>query len=390
MKSKMFTVLALISLLTENGLAQLPQKQKPDTVKIETLDLNKLQNIVTDIRTENTKLQGRLQTLEGTVTKDNLNKIVKQANIEKFKSDIKVLKKRYEAGENVLYHIIKETNQFNLSYKQLVLQSQFSLLVNPMTYPEFTTPLKTTLNSLKDKKPMPDIAQDLSNLSTTVPYLNNPIVNSGLSIVSYFIAKYNKKSEIDNLNFGKMMCVLNFISSAETEYKANVATVKSLSDKVDNYNRKLKDFFDLYLKSINYTAGYDAYIKAKTEQGNDFLSTTRDPFFNSILLDTTRIGIFNYSSDKDDNVAFYIEQVKFQLSEYESLLLDIENSINGYEKFTVGLASIANASCDGVRNTTKNTFTTITENVTGVKTAFNIVNKENKVPADQKRILFGL
>jgi hypothetical protein len=382
---KILTILAVILLTFGQVIAQ-----TDSTKKVENLDLNKLQNIVTDIKDENTKLQGRLQVLEGSVTKDNLNRVLKTANIEKFKSDMNVLEKRYEAGENVLYHIIKETNQFNLSYKQLVLQSQFGALVNPMSYPEFTTPLKTTLNSLKDKKPMPDIAQDLSNLSTTVPYLNNPVVNSGLSIVSYFIAKYNKKSKIDNQNFVKMMCVLNFITTAETEYKVNVSTIKTLRDKIDNYNKKLKDFFDLYLQSIGYTAGYDAYITSKTTQGNDFLNPTRESYFNTLLTDTTKIGIINYSTSKDDNVSYYIEQVKFQLSEYESLLLDIENSINGYEKFTTDLSNLAISSCDGVKNQTKDTFNAISDNVADVKKAFNIVNKENKVPADQKRILFGL
>jgi len=359
-------------------------------IKVENLDLNKLQNIVTEIKDENTKLQSRLQDLEGSVTKDNLNKVLKTANVEKFKSDMNVLEKRYEAGENVLYHIIKETNNFNLSYKQLVLQSQFGILVNPMTYPEFTTPLKTTINSLKDKKPMPDIAQDLSNITSIVPYLDNPIVNSGLSIVSYFIAKFNKKNDIDNQNFEKMMCVLNFISTADTEYKVNVSTIKTLRDKIDNYNKKLKDFFDLYLQSIGYTAGYDAYILSKTTQGNDFLNHTRLSYFNTILIDTTKIGIINYSTSKDDNVSYYIEQVKFQLSEYESLLLDIENSINGYDKFIRDLSIIANSSCDGVKNQTKEPIKVINENVADVKTAFNIVSKENKVPADLKRILFGL
>jgi len=382
---KNLTILAIILLTIGQAIAQTDR-----TKKVENLDLDNLQNIVTDIKEENTKLQGRLEVLEGSVTKDNLNKVLKLANIEKFKSDMNVLEKRYEAGENVLFHIIRETNQFNLSYKQLVLQSQFDALVNPMSYPEFTTPLKTTLNSLKDKKPMPDIAQDLSNLSSAVPYLNNPVVNSGLSIVSYFIAKYNKKSEIDNQNFGKMMCVLNFITTAETEYKVNVSNIKTLSDKIDNYNKKLKDFFDLYLQSIGYTAGYDAYITSKGNQGSDFLNNTREFYFNTILTDTTKIGIINYSTNKDDNISYYIEQVKFQLNEYESLLLDIDNSINGYEKFTTELSKLANSSCDGVKNQTKDTFKAINDNVAGVKQAFYTVNKENKVPADLKRILFGL
>ncbi|RXJ50425.1 hypothetical protein [Gelidibacter gilvus] len=362
-----------------------------DTIKkIENLDLNKLQNIVTDIKVENTNLQKRLESLEGSVTKDNLNKVLKTANIEKFKSDMNVLDKRFEAGENVLYHIIKETNNFNLSYKQLVLQSQFGALINPMTYPEFTTPLKTTLNSLKDRKPIPDISQDLSNISSTVPYLSNPVVNSGLSIVSYFIAKYNNKSAINNQNFDKMMCVINFITTAETDYKVNVSTIKTLRDKIDNYNIKLKGFFDLYLQSIGYNSGYDAYITSKTTHGNNFLNQTRESFFNSILSDTTKIGIINYSTNKDDNVSYYIEQVKFQLSEYESILLDIENSINGYEKFTNDLSETANSSCAGVKNQTKDTFKVINDNISDVKLAFNIVNKENKVPADLKRVLFGL
>lgn len=389
MKTSLTLLLAILVFNVNSSFAQ-PEAEQDSTYQIENLDLNNLQNIVTGIKDENSKLQERLQTLESGVTKDNLNKIIKSANIEKFKSDINVLQKRYEAGENVLYHIIKETNQFNLSYKQLVLQSQFSALVNPMNYPEFTTPLTTTLNSLKDKKPVPDIAQDLSNLSSAVPYLDNPVVNSGLSIVSYFIAKYNKKSKIDNENFGKMMCVLNFISTAEGQYNTNVSTVIMLSNKIDNYNKKLKEFFNLYLISIGYTAGYDAYITSKTTQGNDYLNPTRESFFNSMLSDTTKIGIINYTSDKDDNVSYYIEQVKFQLNEYEALLLDIENSISQYDDFVTNLSTMAESSCDGVKNKTAESFSTIKSNVSGVKKAFEVVNTENRVPADQKRILFGL
>lgn len=387
------TLLMAICLLTIYTTA-IAQKVKSDTQEeideVENLDLNKLQNIVTDIKDENQKLQDRLQSLESNLTKDNLNKIIKSANIVKFKSDLSVLVKRYEAGENVLYHIIKETNQFNLSYKQLVLQSQFHRLINPMSYPEFSVPLRSSINSLSDKKPMGNIAQDFSNISSRIPFLNNPFINSGVSIVSFFIAKYNKKSKISNENFAKMMCVLNFITSTEADYKLNVNIINSLSNKIDNYNKKLKDFFNLYLKSIGYSKGYDSYIDNKINMGSDFFLPTRDRFVNNILSDTTKIGIINYATNKDDNVSYYIEQVKFQLSEYESLLLDIENSIINYEKFIKRVSSNADNSCSSVKGRTRSTFKNINKNIESVKRAFIIVNKENKVPADQKRILFGL
>lgn len=383
------TLLILICFIASINIS-IGQEMDSKIEKVENLDLNKLQDIVTDIKDENLKLENRLQSLEGSLTKDNLNKIIKSANIMKFKSDINVLIKRYEAGENVLYHIIKETNQFNLSYKQLVLQSQFARLINPMSYPEFSTPLRSTLNSLNDKKPMGNISQDFSNISSQIPFLSNPFINSGVSIVSFFLAKFNKKSKISNKDFEKMMCVLNFITSTESDYRLNVSIITSLSNKIDNYNLKLKDFFDLYLKSIGYSQGYSSYIDNKINMGSDFFRPTREKFTNNILSDTTKIGIINYSTNKDDNVSYYIEQVKFQLSEYESLLLDIENSILNYEKFINKVSEVASNSCSGVQKRTKSTFNNIDRNIKSVKRAFEIVNKENKVPADQKRILFGL
>lgn len=356
---------------------------------IESLDLDNLQNIVSEIREENLQLQERLQALEGDVTNENFNKIIKSANKEKFISDINILQKRFEAGENVLYHIIKETNNFNLSYKHLVLQNQFNTLLNPMNYPSFTTPLKTTMNSLGDKKPL-NIEEDISNLSGTVPYLANPVINSGISIATYFLARFNKKSKVDNANFEKMMCVLNFTATAENHYNLNVNTVESLSNKIDNFNLKLKAFFDLYLKSIGYSEGYDAYIDRKGTEGNDFLRPTRESFFNDLLSDTTNIGIINFVSDNDDNVSYYIEQVKFQLNEYEALLLDIENSIMRYEEFVNDISNLADKSCEGVRTQTQASFNSIKENVSGVKKAFYVVNKENRVPASLKKTLFGL
>jgi hypothetical protein len=367
-------------------------EQHVDSVPpVETLDKNNLQTIVNEIKSENNSLQSRLQALENNATKNNLNELLKKANIEKFKSDMNILKMRYEAGENVLSHIIRETNQFNLSYKQLVLQTQFSRLVNPKTFPTFTTPLQTTLNSLGDKKPIPDIAQDLSNLSSSIPYLKNPVLNSGLSVVSYFIAKNNNHRRINNQNYNDMMCVLNFITTADTEYKINVTTIEILSSKIDKFNVKLKDFFSLYLQAVGYTAGYNAYSNSKKNQGDNFLNTTREQYFNTeILPDTTRIGMFTYTTNKDDNVLYYIEQVKFLLNEYESILVDIENSINGYEKFTNDIAELANSSCNGVKSETEEIFIDIKDKLSDVRSAFNTVMAENQVPADQKRILFGL
>src|SRR5690606_19063944 len=108
---------------------------------------------------------------------------------------------------------------------------------------------------------------EISNLSSIIPFVTNPLLGSGVSIVSYFLAKFNKKSKIGNEDFEKMMCVLNFTTTAADKYNVNVSAVKTLSQKIDNYNAKLKVFFDLYLKSIGYTAGYEAYIDSKASEG---------------------------------------------------------------------------------------------------------------------------
>ncbi|HLU89334.1 MAG TPA: hypothetical protein VKZ51_05830 [Cyclobacteriaceae bacterium] len=389
MKAYMFITAVILTLSLNNAFSQNAGSTDSNN-ETDNLDLNRLQTLVTDIKDENVQLQDRLQVLEGYVIDDNLNVVLETVNKEKFKSEIRILYKMYEAGENILYHIIRETNNFNLSYKHLILQNQFNSIVNPINYPGFTIPLKTTLNSLGDKKPTPDIQSDLSNFQSIVPFVTNPLLSSGVSIVSYFLAKYNKRSKIGNADFEKMMCVLNFTTTAADKYNVNVNAVRTLSEKIDNYNAKLKVFFESYLKSIGYTAGYDAYIESKGSEGKDFLKPTRDEFFNTLLADTTNIGALDFMTESDDNASFYIEQVKFHLNEYEALLLDIESSIARYEEFVNSLSELATSSCEGVRQNTNEAFLSIKESIDGVKKAFLIVSKENRVPGSQKRTLFGL
>lgn len=385
MKKNFYSTLVLLF-----GLVATETFAQQDSARIANLDIDKLNKIEEQIRISDSVTTAKIKSLETSITNKNFIEVLRAANTTKFKNDVSSLKGRFIAGEEILNHIIRETNSFNFSYQQLVLQSEFSALTNPTNYPEFTSPLANTLNSLKDKKPIPDISQDLSNLTSNIPYLNNPAVSSGLSIVSYFIAKYNDKRKFENENFKKMTCVLNFTSSTEADYKMTVQRIIYLRDKIEKYNSNIKEFFSQYLKAIGYQNGYVAYNQERTTNGSDFLEPTRKQFFNSILADTSAIGIVAISTDKDDNVSYYMEQVKFYIAEYESILRDIDNSIVAYDQFYTNLNNSVNASCDGIKSFARPKLTTIQENITRVKNAFKVVNEENKIPANLKRTLLGL
>lgn len=361
-----------------------------ETNNIVNLDIEKLKKIEKQIQSNDSSANARIKELESRLNSSNFVAILKKANVEKFKNDVSILKNRYLAGEEILNHIIRETNSFNLSYQQLVMQNEFSDLTNPTNYPEFTNPLRTTLNSLGDKKPIPDISADLSNLKQNIPYLNNPVVNSGLSMVSYFIAKYNDKRKFESESFKKMTCVLDFTSKTESEYKLNIQRITVLRDKIETFNSNIKNFFALYLKAIGYNDGYSSYIANRNNSGSDFLDNQRLTFFNSILSDTSAVGVVSISTSKDDNVSYYIEQVKFFIAEYESIIRDIDNSITSYDLFYNNLNSNLAISCEGIKSFAMPKLSKVNDNLNKVKAAFKIVNEENKIPANLKRTLLGL
>lgn len=105
MKAYMFMT-ALILILSLNNAFSQNAGSTDSNHEADNLDLNRLQTLVTDIKDENVQLQDRLQVLEGYVIDDNLNVVLETVNKEKFKSEIRILYKMYEAGENILYHII--------------------------------------------------------------------------------------------------------------------------------------------------------------------------------------------------------------------------------------------------------------------------------------------
>lgn len=361
-----------------------------DSTKAVNLNLEKLRELERTIKLNDSLSELKIKRLEASITSQNFIKILKSANVEKFKNDVDALKIRYAAGEEILKHIVMQTNAFNFAYQQLVLQSQFSSLTNPTNYPEFTTPLMNTLNSLEDKKPINNVVQDLSNIKTNLPFLNNPVISSGFSIVSFFMAKYNDKKKFEAESFKKMTCVLNFTSSTDVEYKNNVQRILYLRDKIDQYNLSIKNFFTEYLRVINYKGDYFSYIKELGKNGSDFLEPVRKKFFNSILSDTTRIGLVASTTEKDDNVAYHMEQVKFYIAEYESILRDIDKSILAYDDFYMNLEKSVPNTCEGIKSVASPLLIDIKENIVKVKGAFKAIIEENQIPAKYKRTLLGL
>ncbi len=331
-----------------------------------------------------------IQKLEATINSENFIKVLKSVNVAKFKNDVNALETRYIAGEEILIHIIREINNFKYSYELLVLQTDFASLTNPTSYTEFNNSLNSTMNSLKDKKYAPDIAEKLSKFTSSLPFLSNPVLNSGFSIASFMIAKFNDKKKFDSSSFNNMTCVLNFTTSTNAEYNTMVQQIIYLRDKIEMYNNTIKSFFTQYLQSIGYKGDYDSYIALRNANGSDFLKTTRKDFFNSILSDTTSIGIVASTTDKDDNVSYYLEQVKFYIAEYETVLRDMGNSITTYETFHNNLKKAADNSCNDVRTAATPKLNSIKSNIDKVKRAFALVSVENRIPANLKRTLLGL
>ncbi|TCD16970.1 hypothetical protein EZ456_23770 [Pedobacter psychrodurus] len=380
------TFLSLFSILTIIFVASAQQ----DSSKVLTLNLDKLLVLERSIKYNDSISNKKIKDLEARITNLNIPKSLKSANIIKFKNDIAALQNRYIAGEEILNHIVRETNSFNLSYQTLVMQNDFSALVNPANFPEFTSSLSNSLNSLKDKKPIPDITSNLSNLTTSLPFMSNPLVTNGLSIASFFIAKYNDKRKFGIDEFNKMTCVLDFTSATDDNYKVSVQRILYLRDKIDKYNAGVKEFFDLYLNTIDFKDGYTQYSTQKNLNASDFLKPKREQLFNSILSDTTSIGIVASSTDKDDNIVYHIEQIKFFVAEYESIIREIGGSIDSYSTFHENLERAVQNSCLGVKVVAEPKLVIMKKNIENVQKAFKVVAEQNVIPAKLKMTLLGL
>ena len=94
-------------------------------------------------------------------------------------------------------------------------------------------------------------------------------------------------------------------------------------------------------------------------------------------------------SNKDDDVLFYLEQVKFYLNEYENVLLEINDFISMYDQFVAKQKNSQNDGCASFYKENKEIFTRIEAQLKTVKDNFKIVYEENRIDKNTKRILFG-
>ena len=115
----------------------------------------------------------------------------------------------------------------------------------------------------------------------------------------------------------------------------------------------------------------------------------RQTFFNNLLAETNKIGITNFETDRDDNIQFHVEQVKFYLNEYELLLLEINDFINSYEKFIEKQRLMNSEVCSVISAENTAIFKRIQKTLGTVKYNFDIVYRENRIDKNTKRILFG-
>lgn len=342
-----------------------------------------------EIETENRRLATRLADLENQVANQgDVMRVLKTANREKYETTVNTLESRYDAGERVISHIIKETNQFNLSFSQLELQNEFSTLSDPTTYGEFNFALKTSLDGLKNRRIFPNL-QEVSDLKTVIPVLSNPIISTTLSIVTSLLSRYNQKTKANNEAFAKLTCILDYTNNLKSEHQIVTARLRQLNDKLQAFREQTKGFFGQYLESIKYNGGYQKYVQDKNALTHDFMRQYREQFFNILHADKENVGIITYDTAKDDDVLFYLEQVKFYLNEYENVLLEINDFINMYDKFVAKQKTSQNDGCASFYKETKDIFIRIELQLKTVKENFKIVYDENRIDKNTKRILFG-
>ncbi len=364
---------------------------RPDTFRVELFNKDNIEKISNDIIAENRKLADRLSALErDAVNRNDIITILTNANKERYQSSANNLSNRYKAGEQVVNHIIKETNQFNLSFSQLLLQNEFATLADPTNYTEFNRAINQALEILGDRKlGMFANIFNVEDLKLIAPVMTNPIISTSFSLVSYFLANYHKKEKLKTDNFNRLTCILDYTTQVKSEYQIVSSGLRNLNTRLDAFRDASRQFFSEYLEAIDYSGGYEKYVRDKNNLSYDFMEQQRRVFFNNLLADTEKIGITNFETDRDDNIQFYVEQVKFYLNEYELLLLEINDFIGTYEKFIEKQRLMNSEVCSVISDENTAIFKRIQKTLGTVKYNFDIVYRENRIDKNTKRILFG-
>ncbi len=302
-----------------------------DTAAVDVFNQADIERITAEVQAENKKLEERLANLESNLaSQKDVIKVLTNANKIRYEASVSTLSQRYDAGERIIYHIIKETNQFNLSFSQLLLQNEFSYLSDPTSYRVFNNSMDTSMDLLRDRKMLQGTTSDVIDM---LPMLNNPIISTSVSMVSFFLANYHKKGKMKNDALHELSCVLNYTNQVKTEYQIVASNLQHLHSRLEAFRDASKGFLGEYLEAIDYKGGYQQFIHDKNNLPYDFMKKQRASFFDNLKNDVDNVGIIRYETSKDDNVLFYIEQVKFYLNEYQLLLIEIDDFIKNYEKF---------------------------------------------------------
>ena len=231
----------------------------PDTFKVELFNKDNIEKISNDIIAENRKLADRLSALErDAVNRNDIIAILTNANKERYQSSSNNLSNRYKAGEQVVNHIIKETNQFNLSFSQLLLQNEFATLADPTNYTEFNHAINQALEVLGDRKlGMFANIFNVEDLKSIAPVMTNPIISTSFSLVSYFLANYHKKEKLKTDNFNRLTCILDYTTQVKSEYQIVSSGLRNLNTRLDAFRDASRQFFTEYLEAIDYNGGYE-------------------------------------------------------------------------------------------------------------------------------------
>ncbi|MGB1204257.1 MAG: hypothetical protein ACPG5B_01355 [Chitinophagales bacterium] len=358
-----------------------------DTAAVDVFNQADIEKITEQVLAENKELEERLANLESNLaSQKDVIKVLTNANKIRYEASVSTLSQRYDAGERIIYHIIKETNQFNLSFSQLLLQNEFSYLSDPTSYRVFNNSLDKSMDLLRDRKMMQGTGTDIINM---LPMLNNPIISTSVSMVSFFLANYHKKGKMKTDALHELSCVLNYTNQVKTEYQLIASHLQHLNSRLEAFRDASKGFLGEYLEAIDYEGGYQQYIHDKNNLPYDFMKRKRGDFFGDLKVDVDNVGIIRYETSKDDNVLFYIEQVKFYLNEYQLLLIEIDDFIKNYEKFVASQKNNSNDICPTFNNETALVFDRINKQLAIVKDNFKIVYVENRIDKNSKRILFG-
>lgn len=386
-----FAVLLLLVALNTHAQTDLLVSARPDTFRVEVFNKNNIEKISNEILQENKKLSERLTALErDAINRNDITTILSNANKEKYRSSVNNLSNRYRAGEQVINHIVKETNQFNLSFSQLLLQNEFSNLADPTNYADFNRSVNQAIEILGERKlGMFANLFNMDELKQLTPVMANPIISTSFSMVSFFLASYHKKERMRTDNFNRLTCILDYTNQVKSDYQIIASGLRNLNARLDAFRDASRNFFSEYLEAIEYAGGYDKYVRDRNTLSFDFMAQQRHRYFNKLLANTENIGITNFETDQDDNVQFYVEQVKFYLNEYELILLEINDFIGLYEKFVEKQRQMNADVCSVVSRDNANIFSHIQRTLGTVKYNFNIVYQENRIDKNTKRILFG-